>query len=58
MAEGGLDVPDVELVSLSEEELRAMTADELLALAEDLGVYLDVNGTKEAMLGRLFRLGM
>jgi len=46
--------PDpADLVELSEEELGRLTGDEILELAESLGLHLDVNISREAALARL-----
>jgi len=42
-----------DLVELSEEELGRLTGDEILELAESLGLHLDVNISREAALARL-----
>ena len=45
-------------MTLSESDLKAMTAEELVAFAETLGIYLDPHAEKKALLGRLIRLGV
>jgi len=50
----GFRRPDpADLVELSEEELGRLTGDEILELAESLGLHLDVNISREAALARL-----
>ena len=43
---------------MTEAELRSLDRDALLELGESLGLHLDINGEKEALLGRLFRHGL
>lgn len=48
--------PGVAFVEMTKADLERMSVEELHALAEDqLGIYLDINAEKGALLGRLFR---